>query len=80
MTSPRSPVAWGGGRPPAPAGQSGNRRRAPGWLHWQAGDGNSEVQLPLAKMLATSAGTSGTEKWQGRECVHSDPLWSREGL
>lgn len=61
-TSPKPAIAWGGGGPPAPAGQSGNRRRAPGWLHWQAGDGDSGVQLPLARMLATSGGTSGTVK------------------
>lgn len=29
-TSPKPATAWGGGGPPAPAGQSGNRRRAPG--------------------------------------------------
>lgn len=79
-TSPKPAMACGGGGPPAPTGQSGSRRRTPGWLHWQAGDGDSGVQLPLARMLATSAGTSGTEKWQAKECVHSNPLWSQEGL
>ena len=74
-TSPELVGAWGGGGPPAAAGQSGSRRRAPGWLHWQAGDGDSGVQLPLAKTSAMSAGTSGTEKWQRAGRVHAGALW-----
>lgn len=54
----------------------------PGWLHWQAGDGNSGVQLPLAKTSATSAGTLGTENQQTVGCTHlgglrnGAPLWA----
>lgn len=62
--SPEAVCTWGGGGPPAAGGQSGSRRRAPGWLHWHAGDGDAGVQLPLARTSATSAGTSGTENQQ----------------
>lgn len=64
-SSPEPPGAWGGGGPPAAAGQAGSRRRAPGRLHWQAGEGDPGVQLPLAKTAATSGGTSGTENLWG---------------
>lgn len=52
----------------------------PGWLHWQAGDGNSGVQLPLAKTSATSVGTLGTENQQTVGCIHLGALRNRAEL
>lgn len=68
--APEAVSTWGGGGPPALVGQLGSRWRVPGQLHWQKGDADSEVQLPLAKTLATSE----IPNWQMTGCVHLDAL------
>lgn len=53
---------WGGGRPPAPGGQSGSMIDRSGVLHWQEGEGFDMVQLPLRKMSATDWSTGGVNQ------------------
>lgn len=57
----------GGGRPPAPAGQSGNIFFLPLQLQKQAGDGSSMVQFLELNSCWTLSGTSGM-------CQSSSPM------
>lgn len=57
-TTPRA-LTSGGGRPPAPAGQSGSIFFLPSQLHMQAGEGSSMVQFLELKSSRTLSGTSG---------------------
>lgn len=73
-------LTCGGGRPPAPAGHSGNILFCFPQLHSQSGDGFSMVQLPLSKMSLTVWGTwgiahSSSTAVQGVSLEHRNTVW-----
>lgn len=55
-------LTCGGGRPPAPGGQSGNMMVRSGVLHWHEGEGLDILQFPLMKMSVTDWSTGGVNQ------------------
>jgi len=70
-------LTCGGGRPPAPSGQSGNMIVRFGVLHWQEGEGLDMLQLPLRKMSVTDWSTGGVNQSEPLE-EHGNSLQKKQ--
>lgn len=58
----RQVLTCGGGRPPAPGGQTGSMVSFVLVLHWQLGEGLSMVQSGLCRMFKAMGDSSGTSQ------------------